>query len=111
MKYKTVVLLLLIAFFGCKPMVTSDIETVVGTAKNEKYGAVLHANNAVFAIAGLKSWDSIYLNKKVSVKGNFELRVGDDKVEIKNLGTFQAQSYPKYYLVKDAVWELYCADK
>ena len=67
-------------------------------------------NDEVYAISGLKAWDSIYLNKKVKLKGDFELRVGEDMVEIKNLGRFQAQSYPRYYLVRDATWELYNHD-
>lgn len=88
----------------------ADSNIIIGIARNEKYGAVVHANNDVYAIVGLKSWDSVYLNKKVRVKGNFKLRVGDDKVEIKNFGTFQAQNYSKYYLVEDATWEIYKPD-
>ncbi|WLD22952.1 hypothetical protein NU10_09495 [Flavobacterium dauae] len=93
---------------GCKSITKSgNYNVVIGTAKNVKYGAILSGNDEVYAISGLQTWDSIYLDKKVKLKGNFELRIGEDKVEIKNSGTFQAQSYPRYYLVKDATWELY----
>ncbi|PZR23799.1 MAG: hypothetical protein DI539_02170 [Flavobacterium psychrophilum] len=82
-------------------------DVIIGTALNEKYGAVVHANNEIYAIAGLKSWDSIYLNKKIKVKGHFKLMTDKDMVNIKNFGKFQAQSYSRYYLIEDATWELY----
>jgi len=93
---------------SCKSIKEADNSNVViGTVK---YGAVLSSNDEVYAISGLQTWDSVYLDKKVRLKGNFELRIGEDKVEIKNLGTFQAQSYPRYYLVRDVTWELYNPD-
>lgn len=96
---------------SCKSIKEADnSNVVVGTARNVKYGAILFDNDEVYAISGLQTWDSVYLDKKVKLKGNFELRIGEDKVEIKNLGTFQAQSYPRYYLVRDATWELYNPD-
>ena len=88
MKFFLVSIFLIMSCSSNKFLNDSDI--VIGIAKNEKYGAVLHANNNIYAIAGLKNWDSTYVNKKMKVTGSFQLRVGDDKVEIKNLGTFQS---------------------
>lgn len=101
-------LLLVVFMTGCKS-VKEEVATseIVGIARNEKYGAVLYSENKeVYAISGLQSWDSIYLNKEVKLKGTFKLSVGADKVAIKNLGTFQAQNYSKYYLVENPIWEL-----
>lgn len=96
---------------SCKSIVEADNSNVViEIAGNTKGGAVLRDDDKTYRIEGLMSWDNFYLDKKVKLKGNFELRIGEDKVEIKNLGTFQAQSYPRYYLVRDATWELYNHD-
>ncbi|MGQ2983469.1 hypothetical protein [Flavobacterium sp.] len=107
MKYVLVCFLLVI---GCKPVKDTVNADVVGIALNEKYGAVLYGNGEIYTIAGLQKWDSIYLDKKVKVKGNFKLMIGKDKVEIKNFGTFHAQTYPRYYVVENATWELYTPD-
>lgn len=105
MKYLFVCFLLIMS---CKPgKDPGNSNVIIGTALNEKHGAVVHANDEIYAIAGLQSWDSIYLNKKVKVKGHFKLMTDTDKVDIQNFGTFQAQSYPRYYLIEDATWELY----
>lgn len=101
-------LLLVVFMTGCKS-VKDEVATseIVGIARNEKYGAVLYSENKeVYAISGLQSWDSIYLDKEVKLKGTFKLSVGADKVDIKYLGTFQAQNYSKYYLVENPTWEL-----
>jgi len=85
---------------------------VIGTAVNDKPGAILSSSSGTYLIAGLHSWDSIYLGKTVKVKGSFKLVVGEDVAYIKDPKTqqlvkFQAQMYPKYYAVTDATWELY----
>lgn len=97
---------------GCKSGVKDigNSNVVIGTALNQKPGAVLSSNDEIYRIEGLRSWDSIYLEKKVKVKGHFKLIVGVDKVYIKNFGTFAAQAYPRYYSVSDATWELYDPD-
>lgn len=106
-------LFLVVLMTSCKS-VKDEVSTseIVGIARNEKYGAVLYSENKeVYAIAGLQSWDSIYLDKKIKVMGNVQLRVGDDKVQINNLGLFQAQNYSKYYLIENASWELFLGTK
>ncbi|QEE49009.1 hypothetical protein FUA48_05270 [Flavobacterium alkalisoli] len=108
MKYFLVCFLLIIS---CKSGEDAGaLNSVIGTASNQKSGAILYGNGEVYAIAGMQSWDTVFLNKKVKVKGHFKLMVDQDKVEIGNLGTFQAQSCPRYYLVSDATWELYDSD-
>ena len=107
-------LLFLLLMTSCKFVKneTISIEEVVGIARNQKYGAVLYSDdNKVYGISGLQNWDSIYLDKEVKLKGTFKFRIGDDKVEIKNLGTFQAQNYSKYYLVENASWKLFLEPK
>lgn len=97
---------------GCKPAKEAgSSRVVIGTAQNEKYGAVLRANSEIYVLAGLVSWDSVYLNKKIKAKGNVILWKGRNKVEIKNLGIFHAQNYPAYYIVEEAEWELYKPDR
>lgn len=108
MKYSLVCFLLIMSCKSGKD--TGNSNVVIGTALNEKHGAILYDNSEIYAIAGLQNWDSIYLGKKVKVKGHFKLLVDQDKVEIKNFGTFQAQAYPRYYLVEDAKWELYSSN-
>lgn len=64
-------------------------------------------------ILGLRSWDSIYLGKKVKVTGNFKFTNWEtDRPKSENplLNTLQAQIYPKFYSVTDATWELYNPD-
>lgn len=106
MKFFLVCCMLMV--IGCKPAKdVGNFHAVIGTAQNEKYGAVLYADEKIYALAGLVSWDSVYLNKKVKVKGNIKLWKGRNKVEIKNLGVFHAQNYPAYYIVEEAECELY----
>lgn len=80
--------------------------SIIGIATNEKYGAVVRSEQDIYTIQGLQKWDSTFLNKKIKLKGQFSLKKGEDKVHIKNLGTFQAQIYPKYYSVSKASWRL-----
>ena len=80
--------------------------SIIGVATNEKYGAIVRSEKDIYTIQGLQKWDSIFLNKKIKLKGKFSLKKGEDKVHINNLGIFQAQNYPKYYSVSKASWEI-----
>lgn len=112
MKYFLICFLLITSCkSGIKDAGKSDI--VIGTAVNEKAGAILSSNGQTYLIAGLHSWDSIYLGKKVRVKGTLKFVDWDaDRKKSENplLNTLQAQIYSKFYSVTDATWELYNAD-
>lgn len=46
-----------------------NTDIVIGTARNDKPGAVLSSKGEVYLITGLNSWDSVYVNKTVKSKG------------------------------------------
>ena len=111
MKYFLVCFLLIVSCKSGKD--AGALNSVVGTTSNQKYGAILYGNGEVYAIAGLRRWDTVYLDKKVKVKGHFKFRDAEaENLKIKDtlLSRLQAQTYPKYYIVTDATWELYDAD-
>jgi hypothetical protein len=112
MKYFLVCFLLIIS---CKSANTDtgNPNVVIGTAVNEKAGAILSSNGQTYFMAGLHSWDSIYLGKKVKVTGTFKFvdwEAEREKSDNPLLNTLQAQAYAKFYTVTDATWELYYAD-
>jgi predicted transcriptional regulator len=93
---------------GSKHIGTSN--TVIGTAINTKGGAILRNDDETYKIEGLHSWNSIYLNKKVKVRGIFTFINGEDCKKNENplLNSLQAQTLNiNYYSVSKAVWELY----
>ena len=109
MKYFLVCFLLIVS---CKSAIkdTGKPDVVIGKAVNEKAGAILRGNGHIYFMAGLHSWDSIYLGKKVKVTGTFKFvdwEADREKSENPLLNTLQAQAYAKFYTVTDAKWELY----
>lgn len=113
MKYFLVCFLLIMS---CKTAVrdAGNSNVVIGTAVNEKAGAVLRSKSGIYVIVGLQNWDSIYLGKEVKLIGNFLLVDEKDtyrkKSEVPFINTLQAQTYPEYYSVTNATWELYNPD-
>ncbi|OIQ18026.1 MAG: hypothetical protein BM557_07345 [Flavobacterium sp. MedPE-SWcel] len=112
MKYFLVCFLLIIS---CKSAIRDEgsPNVMVGTAYNDKPGAILGTDKVPCMINGLRSWDSIYLGKKVKVKGEFRFVNWErDRVKSENpfVNTLQAQIYPEFFVVKNATWELYNSD-
>lgn len=112
MKYFLVCFLLIIS---CKSAIKDKANPnfMVGTARNDKPGAILSTDSGICVIVGLSSWDSIYLDKKVKVTGDFRLinwETDRPKSETSPSNKLQAQIYPEYYSVTNAIWELYNSD-
>lgn len=75
---------------------------------------MLKNDDATYKIESLHSWDSLYVNKKVRVKGIVKfINVEDSKKsESPFLNSLQAQTLNiNYYSVSNAKWELYKLDK
>jgi hypothetical protein len=122
-------IILAIAIVGCKSLITKETEInykapekmiitdgvmkVVGTARNDKGGAIIVNEYGVFVIVGLNAWYELYLNKKTCVWGEVKFidnsvrdSIQDDNGE---WGMIRSQSYGTYYTISNATWEL-CND-
>ncbi|WP_417369484.1 hypothetical protein [Flavobacterium beibuense] len=112
MKYFVLVCFLLI--MSCKlGKDASTLDSVIGIASNQKSGAILSTDIGTCSIVGLSKWDSIYVGKRVKVKGDFlfiDAETDRLKIEDSIVKQLQAQTYPKYYSVTNAIWELYNSD-
>jgi hypothetical protein len=76
MKKSLFVIIFSLTFLFGKSEVMIDNDTVlVGRARNAKLGAVImSANNEVYYVDDLKSWDSIHLDKEVRVSGKLIIK-------------------------------------
>ena len=113
MKY--FVLLCFLLLISCKSAIRDrgNPKVVVGIAENQKSGAILSTDIGTCSVVGLSKWDSIYLGKRVKVKGDFlfiDAETDRLKIEDPIVKQLQAQTYPKYYSVTNATWELYNPD-
>ncbi|WP_417354155.1 hypothetical protein [Flavobacterium sp.] len=112
MKYFVLVCFLLI--MSCKSgKDAGTLDSVIGIASNQKSGAILSTDIGTCSIVGLSKWDSIYLGKRVKVKGDFlfiDAETDRLKIEDPIVKQLQAQTYPKCYSVTNATWELYNPD-
>lgn len=110
MKYLLVFSLILIVVSKSAVRDESNPTAMAGVAKNQKTGAVLSSPDGVCLIAGLRSWDSIYLDKRVKITGNFKLKIWENEHPLNEdsiVNALQPQIYLGYYLVTNATWELY----
>lgn len=86
-------------------------EVIIGTTRNTKGGAFLYGNGKSYSIAGLREWDSIYLDKTVKVTGISVLI--DPKLQHINYENPFLNSLARqepngsYYIVVNPAWELY----
>ena len=79
--------------------------TVIGTALNAKFGALVQAANGGYYIDGLAAWDKKYYGKKVKVTGRLvvekhESRSTDSVLVAEIVGNVSILKNPKWQLAE-----------